>query len=328
MAHDVFISYSSKDKLFADAICSTLEQNNIRCWIAPRDILPGFDYGSSIVSGVKVSKYMLLIFSTHSNESAHVKREVELAVNYGVTVIPFRIEDVKPSSTMEYFLSGTHWFYATDSPLDAHINNVTHYIRLLLHKPNITWDTRQSRTVTEKFNYLGRFGKLINYAFLNLRNALRFSCDFINLNKIRARRLFIIIVVIYILVFLNSDSWNEIQGDFLNGFANSMFESGDYLDAFSAYKSSAILNNSDSQQKLGYMLEHGLAVKQDYQQAFNYYVKSANQGNHVGQFSLATFYEKGLGVKRDRLKAIKFYRLSAEQGNKDATAALLRLDIK
>ena len=44
MAHDVFISHSSKDKQTADAICHYLEQNGIRCWIAPRDILPGEDW--------------------------------------------------------------------------------------------------------------------------------------------------------------------------------------------------------------------------------------------------------------------------------------------
>jgi hypothetical protein len=38
MAHDVFIRYSNKDKSAADSVCSILEQNEIRCWIAPRNI--------------------------------------------------------------------------------------------------------------------------------------------------------------------------------------------------------------------------------------------------------------------------------------------------
>ena len=41
---DVFISYSSKDKPVADAICNRLESGNLRCWYAPRDILPGADW--------------------------------------------------------------------------------------------------------------------------------------------------------------------------------------------------------------------------------------------------------------------------------------------
>ena len=39
MAHDVFISYPAEDKITADAVCATLEAKEIRCWIAPRDIL-------------------------------------------------------------------------------------------------------------------------------------------------------------------------------------------------------------------------------------------------------------------------------------------------
>ena len=31
--HDVFISYSSKDKPVADAVCAALESKRVRCWI-------------------------------------------------------------------------------------------------------------------------------------------------------------------------------------------------------------------------------------------------------------------------------------------------------
>ena len=42
MAHDVFLSYSSQDKPIAEAVCGTLEGKRIPCWVAPRDVLPGF----------------------------------------------------------------------------------------------------------------------------------------------------------------------------------------------------------------------------------------------------------------------------------------------
>lgn len=38
---DVFISYSSKDKSVADAVCHVLEENKIACWISPRDVIAG-----------------------------------------------------------------------------------------------------------------------------------------------------------------------------------------------------------------------------------------------------------------------------------------------
>lgn len=45
MAHDVFVSYSNKDKPVADAVIAGLENKGIRCWVAPRDITPGSSWG-------------------------------------------------------------------------------------------------------------------------------------------------------------------------------------------------------------------------------------------------------------------------------------------
>ena len=38
MAHDVFISYSHEDAFVAQAVCAKLEEKQIRCWYAPRNI--------------------------------------------------------------------------------------------------------------------------------------------------------------------------------------------------------------------------------------------------------------------------------------------------
>ena len=91
MAHDVFISYSSKDKTVADAVTAKLEALGVRCWVAPRDILPGRDWGEAIIDGIEESKVMVLVFSQHANESVQIKREVERSVNKGNPIIPFRI---------------------------------------------------------------------------------------------------------------------------------------------------------------------------------------------------------------------------------------------
>src|SRR5882724_11997376 len=44
MSHDVFISHASKDAASAQAVCGALETTHVRCWMAPRDILPGEEY--------------------------------------------------------------------------------------------------------------------------------------------------------------------------------------------------------------------------------------------------------------------------------------------
>ena len=135
MAHDVFISHSSKDKSIADAICAILESRKIRCWVAPRDIQPGAIYAGAIMDAINKSCIMVLVFSSQSNMSKQVYREVERAVSKGITIIPFRIEDVPMSETMEYFLSSTHWLDALSTPLEKHIEHLAETIKGILMQP-------------------------------------------------------------------------------------------------------------------------------------------------------------------------------------------------
>src|SRR5438477_594977 len=112
MAHDVFISYSSQDKAVADALCARLEGDKTRCWIAPRDVLAGIPYAEALTDALAASRLIVLVLSAKSNESRHVVREVESAVSRGIPIIPFRIEDVQPSKSLDYYLKSIHWLDA------------------------------------------------------------------------------------------------------------------------------------------------------------------------------------------------------------------------
>mgnify|MGYP001223827573 CR=1 FL=1 len=121
MAHDILISYSSKDKPVADATCATLEAKGLRCWIAPRDILPGADWGESILDGIAGARAFVLLLSESANGSPQIKREVERAVHGGLPIFTVRIEDVRPAKALEYFLSTPHWMDALTPPLERHL---------------------------------------------------------------------------------------------------------------------------------------------------------------------------------------------------------------
>ena len=129
---DVFISYSSHDKKWADAACAVLERHRIRCWVAPRDITPGTEWGAAIISGMDASKVMVLIFSTHANESAQVRREVERAISKGLIVLPFRVEDVNPAGAMEYALGNTHWLDGFTRPIERQFDLLAKSVKSLL----------------------------------------------------------------------------------------------------------------------------------------------------------------------------------------------------
>lgn len=84
MSHDVFISHSSADKRAADAACALLEARGIKCWIAPRDIRPGSDWGESIITAIEQARIMLLLLSKQANVSPQIRREVERAVHRSI----------------------------------------------------------------------------------------------------------------------------------------------------------------------------------------------------------------------------------------------------
>ena len=134
-SHDVFVCYSARDKTVATAICAVLEAEGVRCWMAPRDILPGADWGESIIDAINDAKAMVLVFSANANDAQQqIKREVERAVNKGMPVIPFRIENVLPTKALEYFLSTPHWLDAFTPPLDDHVRQLADSIKRLLGK--------------------------------------------------------------------------------------------------------------------------------------------------------------------------------------------------
>lgn len=132
MAHDAFISYSHVDKTTADAACATLEKAGIRCWIAPRDITPGAEWGAAIVNAIDHCRVIVVIFSSSANGSPQIRREVERAINAGVPVVPVRIEDVVPTESLAYFMSTVHWLDAITPPLEAHLQRLAESIKGLL----------------------------------------------------------------------------------------------------------------------------------------------------------------------------------------------------
>ena len=135
MAHEVFISYSQPDRDCAFEMVARLEGAGFDCWIAPRDIAPSADWASEIMDAISSARIMILIFSAHSNHSPQVRREVERAVHKELSILPFRIEDVLPSKSLEFFLSTQHWMDAFSSPREAYYARLCAHLKTQLSGP-------------------------------------------------------------------------------------------------------------------------------------------------------------------------------------------------
>jgi hypothetical protein len=148
--HDVFISYAHQDRAAAEAVCGALEDGRVRCWIAPRDVLPGTDWGGAITGAIGRSRALVLVYSSHANASQQVLREVERAVGKRVPVVPVRVEDVPPSKNMEYFLSSSHWLDALAGPIEHHLPRVVESVDAVLGSRPAAAASGGTRHVSER----------------------------------------------------------------------------------------------------------------------------------------------------------------------------------
>ncbi|WP_165498123.1 SUMF1/EgtB/PvdO family nonheme iron enzyme [Siculibacillus lacustris] len=125
--HDVFISFSSKDIRLAEIIREKIETSGPRCWISSRDVAPGDNYQAAIVEAIRRARVMVLVFSSNANASHEISKELALASQNELTVIPARVEDVVPSDAFRFELATRQYidlFRDWDAALDRLVKRV------------------------------------------------------------------------------------------------------------------------------------------------------------------------------------------------------------
>ena len=127
----VFLSYSNVDRPIADQIVEHLENQNLACWIAPRNVTPGQSWANEIVSAIKQCRVFLLVFTKSSNKSKQVIREVEQAIDNNCIIIPFRVDDVPMSNELKYFLATLHWFDASNAEVVRKLKELTPVVKAI-----------------------------------------------------------------------------------------------------------------------------------------------------------------------------------------------------
>lgn len=133
--HEVFISYSTRDKAVADAVCNKLEAGGVRCWYAPRDVGPGSIWQESLMNAIQNAKVFLLIYSKDYNKSSQVLNELTAAVNAGCYIVPFRIDQSVMGNAFAYYLNSVHWLDAVNPPTEQQIAELYTHICTVLQKP-------------------------------------------------------------------------------------------------------------------------------------------------------------------------------------------------
>jgi TIR domain len=109
MSADIFISFASQDSKVARTICTALENRGFTCWISARNIQPGENFQSAIVRAIRGAKVLLLVFTANSNHSEEMTKELALASQQKLMVVPLRVENVDPSDAFAYEFATRQW---------------------------------------------------------------------------------------------------------------------------------------------------------------------------------------------------------------------------
>src|SRR5579864_3892220 len=122
MPKDVFISHATEDQATAAEVCVLLEGRGVGCWIAPRDVAPGAVWDQTIVRAIDSRHTFLLILSAKANDSPFVNNEVNRAFSQRKAIFTFRVEDVVPSGSLEFYLARHHWTDGFPPPLGKKVD--------------------------------------------------------------------------------------------------------------------------------------------------------------------------------------------------------------
>jgi TPR repeat protein len=321
MAHDVFISHSSRDKTTADAVCHALEADGIRCWIAPRDIRPGLSWKQSVVEAIREAPVMVLIFSGEANSSAQVQREVDIAFESGNPILPFRIEDVEMNEDLYYCVADRHWLDALTDPKDEHIGKLVSSVQALLGTGRAE-DSASAKPEPASPAETPPIAVAAPVSKVELETTAPSSPPKSRAARggigsvfgKRARLGLLIAVAAVALVFVGRSMISGESVSELTRQGVEAYDAEDYSTALPFLIRAAERDDPEAQYTLGRMYFNGYGVVQDVDRAHALFQESAEQNHPGGQSAIGFLYSTGQIYDRDDEEAVRWYRMAADQG--------------
>ncbi len=103
-----FISHHSSHHDVARHLKQVLHARGVDAWMAPDDVPLRKPFDEAIAEQIPQSDAMILLFSAAADKSTHIKREIMLADDEGVAVLPLRLEAIEPDR-LRYLLKTNQW---------------------------------------------------------------------------------------------------------------------------------------------------------------------------------------------------------------------------
>ena len=112
----LFASYSRKDAAAVESMVVQLEAKGHSVWVDTDDIRGGEQWRQAIIAGITSSEKVLLFLSPQAVASVNVLREVTVADEHHLQIIPVLLAPCEVPSTLQYSLAGTQWIDASRQP--------------------------------------------------------------------------------------------------------------------------------------------------------------------------------------------------------------------
>ena len=336
MGGTVFISYASKDRSFATTICDALEHRGIDCWIATRDIGPGENFQSAVFEAIRSAKVMVLVFSTNSHNSDEVKKEIVLAGQCRLNVIPVRVEDVTPEGAFAYELATRQWVDLFEDWERSIQRLVEQIVKVTGQQPGaVPFTVKPRELVPEIPDAAPRPPQHVEPVkpspsapdvpiAVSTVAAPERKSHLAAIGGFGALAMVCVAAAVWVLSGGLNPKAPHIPNDNQIAAADAVakgkvaLDQKNYAEAMHWYRQAADQGNTVAQTHVGYLYEKGLGVPQDYAEALRWYRMAAALGHAAAQRNVGDFYQQGIVVAQDYAEAMRWFRLAADHRNPGA----------
>ncbi|MBQ7306917.1 MAG: SEL1-like repeat protein [Clostridia bacterium] len=351
---DVFVAYSSKDMVEVNKIVEYLENQNISCYLALRNLRHGKgsveNYQNELKNAITHCKCVLFISSTNSRSLGCDALKVEL--KYILENLPdmkrieYILEDYNSSTSVavknflkDFFKDLEHCRTLDDLServfnivmnFDNQKSNTVKETKKTSSKKSTTAKNKVEENDKPKSQFCQKCGteNLINAKFCVSCGFDTFFDTFEEFEKSKT-----------MLYCTSCQTLNEQVNRFclkcgnkkmINFSANikliskntnkinsaiKIFDNGKYKKATALFKKFAKTNNATSLYYLGLIYYKGLEVEKDYSKAFEYFSKASSLGNVDGIFYEGLCYYLGNGINQSYPKAFELFDKGATKSH-------------
>lgn len=344
MEKEVFISYSHVDQIIADGVCGYLEQNNIGCFIANRDIPKGVTWAKVIPKALRESRLMIAVFSRDFNLSEETDNEISIAANRHIPILAFRIADEDFDGLKEYYLTKSNWIEAFPEP-EKQFGKLLNSVQILLNKADRPILSHIHNNASDESIATFNMAKELILGINHVKDITRGTFLLRKAAKQNNSEAEYMLGMAYYEGLGVSQNWGEAINWLSKaselGFPNAMFQLGfiyhygigitpNIMKALELYTNAADLGCGKALKMLGKVYKSGeLGIldsnrsEQYYEQSFELLYEQALEENILeAQYEIGNSYMDGEGVEQDYQQAIEWYRRAESSGFAPASNAL------